>query len=55
MKRLNKFEMQDNIIKKYGFESEWTIWFCELAEELTEDQLLNAYIILAHKGIEPKD
>jgi hypothetical protein len=40
-------EMINDIIKQYGFESKWTIWFCNLAEQLTDDSaLLNAYIIL---------
>lgn len=43
---MTKEQMMDNVIKQYGFENEWTIWFCELAETLTESQLLNAYILL---------
>ena len=38
--------MMDNVIRKYGFENKWTVWFCELAEVLTESQLLNAYILM---------
>lgn len=43
---MTKEQMMNNIIRKYGFEDKWTIWFCELAEVLTESQLLNAYILL---------
>ena len=43
---MTKEEMMDKVIKKFGFENKWTIWFCELAEVLTESQLLNAYISL---------
>lgn len=43
---MTKEQMIDNVIRKYGFENKWTIWFCELAEVLTESQLLNAYIVL---------
>ena len=38
--------MIDDVIRRYGFENKWTVWFCELAEVLTESQLLNAYILL---------
>lgn len=43
---MNKEQMIDEVIRQYGFENKWTIWFCELAEVLTESQLLNAYIVL---------
>ena len=43
---MNKEQMIDGVIRKYGFENKWTIWFCELVEVLTESQLLNAYILL---------
>ena len=43
---MTKEQMMDDIIRRYGFENKWTIWFCELAEILTESQLLDAYILL---------
>ena len=43
---MTKEQMMDNVIRQRGFEDKWTIWFCELAEVLTESQLLNAYILL---------
>lgn len=43
---LTKDQMVDNVIRKYGFENKWVVWFCELADVLTENQLLNAYILL---------
>ena len=43
---MTKEQMMDDVIRRYGFESKWTVWFCELAEVLTESQLLNAYILL---------
>jgi hypothetical protein len=48
---MSKERMIDEIIRQYGFENKWTIWFCELAEVLTESQLLNAYIVLK-SGVE---
>lgn len=39
-------QMVNEVIRRYGFENKWTVWFCELAEVLTENQLLNAYILL---------
>ena len=49
---MSKEQMIDEIIRKYGFENKWTIWFCEIAEVLTESQLLNAYIVL-DTGVDP--
>lgn len=43
---MTKEQMIDSVIRVRGFEDRWTIWFCELAEVLTESQLLNAFIIL---------
>ena len=43
---MTKEQMIDDVIRRYGLENKWTIWFCELAETLTESQLLNAYILL---------
>ena len=43
---MTKEQMMDDVIRKYGFENKWTVWFCELAEVLTESQLLNAYILM---------
>ena len=43
---MTKEQMMDNVIRRYGFENKWTVWFCELTEVLTESQLLNAYILL---------
>ena len=43
---MTREQMVDNVIRQRGFEDKWTIWFCELAEVLTESQLLNAYILI---------
>ena len=43
---MTKEQMMDNVIKRYGFENKWTVWFCQLVEVLTDSQLLNAYILL---------
>lgn len=43
---MTKEQMMDDVIRRYGFENKWTVWFCELAEVLTESQLFNAYILL---------
>jgi hypothetical protein len=43
---MTKDQMITEIIRRYGFENEWTIWFCEVAEILNERQLMNAYILL---------
>lgn len=43
---MTKEQMMNKIIRRYGFENKWTIWFCGLAEVLTESKLLNAFILL---------
>lgn len=40
-------KMCDEVVRIYGLENEITIWFYELAESLTQDQLLSAFICLA--------
>ena len=44
-------EMLNKVVQMYGLESEWTIWFFELAEELDDDKLFNAFVILTCKGV----
>lgn len=43
---MTKEMMMDAVISRFGFESKWTIWFCECAEKLTTTQLEMAYIAL---------
>ena len=43
---MTKEQMMNDVIRRYGFENKWTVWFCELAEVLTESQLLSAYILM---------
>ena len=46
-----KEEMCDKVVQMFGLESEWTIWFFELAEELDDDKLFNAFVIMTCKGV----
>lgn len=46
-----KEEMCDKVIQMFGFEHESTIFFFELAEELTDSQLFNAFVIMTCKGV----
>ena len=43
---MTKQEMLDRVVRMRGHEDRFTIWFFEIAEKLTEDQLLNAFIVL---------
>lgn len=45
---MTREQMMDKIIKKYGFEDERTIWFCNLCEDKTATDYIieNAYIVL---------
>lgn len=45
---MTREQMMDNIIKKYGFEDERTVWFCNLCEDktATDYTVENAYIVL---------
>lgn len=46
-----KEEMCDKVVQMFGFENEWTIWFFKLAEELDDDKLFNAFVIMTCKGV----
>lgn len=48
-------EMLDKVVQMYGLENEWTIFFFELAEELNDDQLFNAFVIMTCKGVWKSD
>ena len=49
-------EMLDKVVSMYGLENEWTIFFFQLAEELNDDQLINAFVIMTCKGVwEPNE
>ena len=43
---MDRQKMIDEVIKNNGFENKWTIWFCELAENIniTDSALENAMI-----------
>lgn len=43
---MDRQQMIDEVIKNNGFENKWTIWFCELAENIniTNSVLKNAMI-----------
>lgn len=43
---MTKNEMITEVIRRYGFENKWTIWFCEIAEILNETQLQDAFILI---------
>ena len=43
---MTKDQMITEVIRRYGFENKWTVWFCEVAEILNESQLLNAFILI---------
>ena len=46
-----KEEMCDKVVQMFGLEHESTIFFFELAEELTDSQLFNAFVIMTCKGV----
>lgn len=43
---MNKDAMIDNVIRRFGFESEPTIWFCSLAEKVSTADLRTAFNLL---------
>ena len=43
---ITRDEMIDDVIKTLGHENEWTIWFCELSEILSESNLRKAFYAL---------
>ena len=44
--KMTKNEMITEVIRRYGFENKWTIWFCEVAEILNKTQLQDAFILV---------
>ena len=43
---MNREHMLDEVVRRFGHENKWTIWFFEIAEVLNDEQLENAYIAL---------
>lgn len=45
---MTREQMIDKVIRMFGFENKWTIWFCELAENesITDDSLSMALVAL---------
>lgn len=43
---MTRDEMIDKVISTLGHENEWTIWFCELSEILSESNLWKAFVAL---------
>lgn len=45
---MTREQMIDEVVRMFGFESKWTIWFCELAENesITDDSLSSALVAL---------
>lgn len=45
---MTREQMMDEVIRMFGFENKWTIWFCELAENesITDDSLSMALVAL---------
>lgn len=43
---MTREEMMNEVIRTNGFENKWTIWFCELAENISisDSVLLNAMV-----------
>lgn len=45
---MTREQMIDEVVRMFGFENEWTIWFCELAENesITDNALSMALVAL---------
>ena len=43
---MNKEQMMDTIINQLGFEHSWTVWFCTIADKLTEEELSKAFFLI---------
>lgn len=43
---MTREDMLNAVASTFGLENRWTIWFFECAEQMTDEQLLNAYILL---------
>ena len=43
---MTREHMLNEVVRRFGHENKWTIWFFEIAEVLNDYQLENAYIAL---------
>ena len=45
---MTREQMIDEVVRMFGFENEWTIWFCELVENesITDSALSMALVAL---------
>ena len=43
---MNKEEMLNNLMRQRGLEDELVIWFCELEDKLSTEQLYIAYLLI---------
>lgn len=43
---MTREDMLNVVVSTFGLENRWTIWFFECAEQMTDEQLFNAYILL---------
>ena len=43
---MTREQMIDEVVRTHGMENKWTVWFCELAEDvsISDSALLNAMI-----------
>ena len=47
---MSREKMMDNVIKKFGFEHDFTIWFCKLCEkEISDIQVRKFYTKLMER------
>ena len=47
---MSREEMIDDVIKKFGFESEYTIWFCRVAE-CPESEINDLLVEIAYQAV----
>lgn len=43
-----RMRMQDKVMRKFGFENEFTLWFCDLCGKVAETQSNNEKIVEAY-------
>lgn len=46
-----RMRMQDKVIRKFGFENEFTLWFCDMCGKFEENDWNNKCIEIAFKAL----
>ena len=52
---MTREEMMDEVIRNRGFEDKYTVWFCQMCEEVENDHAVLAAFIAVTTGLVDED